>query len=205
MKARDPEFFKALGLDPSRHYAGKRLINLNTKFFPSPEDAKGLAWVSGRKYGVFAPYSKERKTLPEAITLTLLPRLKDWLAGSSRELFGMGRNYPRENRQVQDFQSFAEQGWLTDLSPHDFSVPAAIETARGAEFYVGADSCLALVALSRGLPTVIIEPNDHTPSTRKPKLFDLERCLLVQKFGAFDVEAVLAFLGERLAPTMGPT
>jgi hypothetical protein len=199
IKASDPEFFKALGLPPSRHYAGKKRIDWDTKFFPSPEDAKGLAWVSERKYGVFAPYSKERKTIPEAILLTLLPRLQGWLAGSPRELFGMGRNYPRENRQVQDFQRFADHGWITDLSGHHFSVPAAIETARGADFYVGADSCLALVALSRGIPTVIIEPDDHSPSTRKPKLFDLERCLLVQKFGSFDLEAVVAFLAERIA------
>ena len=80
-----------------------------------------------------------------------------------------------------------------------FSVPAAIETARGADFYVGADSCLALVSLSRGIPTVIIEPDGHTPSTRKPQLFELDRCLLVQKFGSFDVEAVVAFLEARLS------
>lgn len=129
--------------------------------------------------------------------LQLLSRLREVLAGSGQELFGIGRNYRTLNRQVQSFDADARNGWLTDLSPHDFSVPGAIEVARRAEFYVGANSCLALVTMSRGMPTVILEPDNHTDVKSWPRLFDLPHCLLLQKFSSFDAEAILAFLRRR--------
>jgi len=158
-------------------------VDWGTKFFPSPEDTNGLGWLEQSRYGLFAPYSKERKTLPETIVLELLPRLQDWPAGSGRELFGIGRNYRIINRQVQSFDAYVSKGWLTDLLPHGFSVPGSIEAARRVEFYIGANSCLALVALSRGIPTAILEPDEHTNPESWPRLFDLLRAHPARKRG----------------------
>lgn len=198
MKITDPRFFESLGLPPTSLYLGKRKVDWDTEFFPSPEDMQRLARLDKSRYGLFAPFSKERKTLPEPMVRKVLARLQEWRGATGFELFGVGRNYRFLNREAQSFEELARQGWLTDLSPYGLSVPAAIELAREAEFYVGADSCLALVTMSRGRPTVIIEPDDHANCTRRPQLFDLANCLLLQKFSAFDAEAVLAFLRERL-------
>ncbi len=198
----DPEFFASLGLPGTGMYRRKHVVDWDTQFFPSPADAPGLAWEEQRRYGLFAPYSKEHKTLPEKIVLELLSRLQEVLAGSGQELFGIGRNYRTLNQQVQSFEEYARKGWLTDLTPYDFSVPGAIEVARRAALYVGANSCLALVTMSRGIPTVIIEPDNLINAKSWPRLFNLPHCLLLQKFSSFDVEAVVAFLAERLAQPM---
>jgi hypothetical protein len=132
MEGKDPEFFRLLGLPPESLYVGKNSIDWDTKFYPSPNDAPGLAWVKGQRYGLYAAFSKENKTIPEAFSLELLPALKAWAAGNERQIFGIGRNYKALNRRAQDFGPFAREGWLTDLVPHGFSIPASVSVRSSA-------------------------------------------------------------------------
>ena len=115
MKAKDPEFYVSLGLPGTSVYEGRKIVDWDTQFFPSPKDRQVLPKLSGQRYGLFAPFSKERKTLPETIISHLLPRLNALLGGNIG-IFGAGRKYLRTNRREQDFTPYAAMGWLTDLS-----------------------------------------------------------------------------------------
>lgn len=166
-------------------------------FHPSPRDRETLGWAEQQRFGLFAPFSKRQKTLPADMIGQLLPRLNEWLDGRC-SVFGVARGYRTVNERTQDLRPYASVDWLIDLGPHELSVPGSIELARRAAFYVGANSCLALVTMSRGIPTVIFEPQDHTNPKFWPKLFDLEQCLLLQKFDAVNLRTVLSFLAERM-------
>ena len=119
-------------------------------------------------------------------------------------MYGFARGYQTINKRVQDLRPYADKGWLVDLSAYELTVPAAIELARHADFYVGANSCLALVTMSQAKPTVILEPVDHTNPNFWPRLFNLHACVLIQKFDALDADAIIAFLNDRLCTSNRP-
>lgn len=192
-------FYTDLGLAESSLYEGgkKKAIDWDTAFYPGPHETDKLADLQGRRFGLFAPFSKPDKTLPAPLCLEMLPQLRA-LLGDRMSLYGIGRNYKTVNKAEQDLSVYADEGWLLDLSSENLSVPATFTLARSAEFYVGANSCLALVTLSRQRPTVILEPPNHTNPVFWPKLFNLESCLLIQKIDAVDWDRVAEFLSERI-------
>lgn len=192
------EFFQSMGLDGRSAYEGfyGQSVDWNTTFYPAPKDHDVLGRYENQDFGIFAPYSKETKTLRTALCQDLLPRLNSALARFS--LLGFGRHYKTVNERTQDLKQYADEGWLTDLSEHDLSVPGSFELARRAKFYVGANSCLALVTMSQGKPTVIIEPDAHTNPNFWPRMFDVDQCLLIQKFSAVNLDGIIEFLTSRL-------
>ena len=193
------DFYRSLGLDEASMYEGSKgqQLDWSTRFYPAPQDMTVLAEASHQRFGVFAPFSKDAKTLPDALCKRILHELQAMLQGQV-SVFGFARGYQTINHRVQDLRPYADAGWLTDLSAHDLSVPGSFELARQADFYVGANSCLALVTMSQGKPTVIIEPTAHSNPNVWPRLFNLNECVLIQKLDAVDLDAIIAFLAPKM-------
>jgi hypothetical protein len=192
------EFLEILGLKGDRLYVGSgKQIDWSTRFYPSAKDLNTLSLFDRKNFGIFAPFSKKQKTFSAELSKLVLATIHDWRR-SDYDLLGIGRNYQGVNERSQNLKDFADNGWLVNMSSFDLSVPGSFELARKAAFYIGANSCLALIMMSLGRPTVIIEPENHPNPESWSRLFDLKKCLLVQKFNTVDPVEIITFLDRNL-------